>query len=634
MSPTSRAIFLSYASQDAEPARRICDALRAVGLEVWFDQSALRGGDAWDASIRRQIKECALFVPVISANTQAREEGYFRREWNLAVNRTLDMADDRTFLLPVVIDATLDANARVPERFREVQWTHLPGGDVPASFAEWVHRVLSKESAPALASASAMTLRTAAVGVPAEEAPSIAVLPFVNMSRDEDNEYFADGLAEELLNVLAKIRGLRVAARSSAFRFKGKPADAADIGRALNVASLLEGSVRKAGNRLRVAVRLVKVADGYQLWSETYDRMVDDIFAVQDDIARSVVKELRSTLLGDAGNAAAGHEAKAAVAAAVKGRSSHPEAYRNFLHGRHFIGRNTREETAKGIGYLNEALALQPSFALAWAELGRAYANEANWGWTPASEGYARARDAMIRALSLEPDLAEGHAGMAWIQMVYDWDWRGADASFRRALELAPGNALVLHQAGILAANAGRFEEGIALGRQAVEQDPLSATAYFYLGITYIVAGRYEEATAAVDKALELAPQSAAMRAWMAIAMHLMGRLTDALEQARQEPEEWGRLFALAICEHAAGRTAAADDALRQLLDKHAGDAAYQIAEVYAVRGEADAAFEWLERARVQHDGGAAWTKVDPLLRPLHTDVRWMDLLRKLRFID
>ncbi|HJU21469.1 MAG TPA: TIR domain-containing protein [Casimicrobiaceae bacterium] len=633
MSTPSKAVFLSYASQDGEAARRICDALRALHVEVWFDQSALRGGDAWDASIRRQIRECALFVPVISANTQAREEGYFRREWNLAVNRTLDMADGKAFLLPVVIDATIDVNARVPEKFRDVQWTHLPDGVSPNAFAEHVHRLLSGAPAPAR-SPRALPAAASRAAVREREPASVAVLPFVNMSRDEENEYFADGLAEELLNVLAKIRGLSVAARSSAFKFKGKAVDAADVGRALNVSALLEGSVRKAGNRLRIAVRLVKVSDGYQLWSETYDRTLDDIFAVQDDIAQSVVKELRATLLGESRHPATASEASAAVAAAVKGRSSHPEAHRHFLHARYFIDRNTREDTSRGIEYLKEALALESDFALAWAELGRAYANEANWGWAPAAEGYARARDAVLRAVALEPDLAEGHAGMAWIQMVHDWDWRAADASFRRALELAPGNALVLQQAGLLAANTGRFEEGIALGRRAVEQDPLSATAYFFLGLTFIMCARYGDAEVAMSKGLELAPQSAAMRAWLAIALHLQGRLTEAREQARREPEDWGRLFALGLVEHAAGRAAEADDALRQLIAKHCHDAAYQVAEVHAARGDTDAAFEWLERARTQHDAGVAWSQVDPLLRPLHEDTRWTDFLRKIRFVD
>ena len=313
MSASTKAIFLSYASQDAEAARRICDALRAAGLDVWFDQSALRGGDAWDASIRRQIKECALFVPVISANTQAREEGYFRLEWKLAVDRSHFIADDKAFLLPVVIDATLDVDARVPEKFREVQWTRLPAGETSAAFAEQVQRLLSGSAAPGQVAPPVAMWGAAPGKMPSSLEPwSIAVLPFVNRSHDEADEYFSDGLADELHNVLAKIPGLRVAARSSAFTFKGKGATVAEMGRALNVAAVLEGSVRKAGNRLRISVQLVNVADGYDLWSETYDRLLEDIFAVQDDIAQSVVKELRGTLLVEVVDATADKDVAAA----------------------------------------------------------------------------------------------------------------------------------------------------------------------------------------------------------------------------------------------------------------------------------------------------------------------------------
>ena len=636
MSVSTKPIFLSYASQDAEAARRICEALRAEGLEVWFDQSALRGGDAWDASIRRQIRECALFVPIISANTQARVEGYFRREWNLAAGRTLDMADDQAFLLPVVIDATIDVNARVPEKFREVQWTHLPGGEASGAFADRVQRLLSGGSPPPSPVVPKRvppesTPATAASGL---EPPSIAVLPFVNLSRDEENEYFADGLAEELLNVLAKIRGLRVAARSSAFTFKGKGVTVAEVARALNVATVLEGSVRKAGNRLRISVQLVKVVDGYQLWSETYDRTLDDIFAVQDDIAQSVVKELRTTLLGETADAKAGRDVTAEVTAAVKGRSTDPEAHRLFLQARHFIDRTTREDTTRGIGYLKQALALEPEFALAWAELGRAYAAEANWGWASATDGFGRAREMVERALALEPDLAEGYAGMAWVQMMLDRNWHGAEASYRRALELAPGNALVLHQAGLLAANLGRFEEAISLARRAVEQDPLSASSYFFFGLILWPANRAAEAEAAFRKALELAPQRAATRAWLSIVLLGQGRGDEALAEALREPEEWGRLFALAIIQHAAGRPTEADEALQQLAGKYANDAAYQLAEVHAARGTADFAFEWLDRAYAQRDAGVAWTKIDPLLRSLHTDPRWQVFLRKMRLAD
>jgi TolB-like protein/lipoprotein NlpI len=640
MVASTRAVFLSYASQDAEAASRICDALRTAGVDVWFDQSALRGGDAWDASIRRQIKECALFVPIISANTQAREEGYFRREWNLAANRMLDMADDRTFLLPVVIDAAIDASARVPERFRDVQWTLLPGGATPAAFAERVRRLLSGDAPPPIAPAApprAAPASAPAAGAPAREGPtreaaSIAVLPFVNLSRDEENEYFADGLAEEILNVLAKIRGLRVAARSSAFTFKGKGAGVADVARALNVATVLEGSVRKAGNRLRISVQLVKVEDGYQLWSESYDRTLEDIFAVQDDIAQSVVKELRTALLGETAGAKAGKEATAAVAAAVKGRSADPEAHRLFLQGRHFIDRNTREDNAKGIGYLKEALVLDSRFALAWAELGRAYSNEANWAWAAPPEGYGRAREAIARALALEPDLAEAHAGMAWIQAAHDWDWSAAERSFRRALELAPGNALVLHQAGLFEASMGRFDYGIELTRRAVEQDPLSAGAYFFLGIEFALAERFGEALAAFNKSLELGPQRAATRSWLAVTLLYLGRGDDALAEALREPEHWARNFALALIHHAAGREAQSDEALRELIKANENDAAYQIAEVQAGRGATDAAFEWLERAYAQKDAGIPWTRIDPFLRSLHDDPRWNIFLRKAGF--
>jgi TolB-like protein/class 3 adenylate cyclase/cytochrome c-type biogenesis protein CcmH/NrfG len=464
--------------------------------------------------------------------------------------------------------------------------------------------------------------------------PSIAVLPFVNLSRDEENEYFADGLAEELLNVLTKIRGLRVAARSSAFTFKGKGATVAEVGRALNVVTVLEGSVRKAGNRMRVSVQLVKVVDGYQLWSETYDRTLDDIFAVQDDIAQSVLKELHTTLLGETAGATAGREAAAAVAAAVKGRSTDPEAHRIFLQARYFIDRNTRDDTARGIDYLKEALALEPEFALAWGELGRAYASQANWGWSSAAEGFLRSREAITRALALEPDLAEAHAGMGWIQMSHDFDWHGAERSYRRALELAPGNALVLHQSGFLVGNMGRFDEGIALGRRAVEQDPLSAPAYFFLGLTCWTAQRPADAVAAMRKALDLAPKYAAAHVWLSMVLLQQGMIDEALQEALLEPEEWARLFGSAVIQHAAGRQAESDQALHELAEKCGDIAAYQVAQAHGARGEISPAFAWLERALAQRDPGIFWTKVDPLLRSLHTDPRWGVFLHKVGHVD
>ena len=459
-----------------------------------------------------------------------------------------------------------------------------------------------------------------------EETPSIAVLPFVNVSNDEENEYFADGVAEELLNVLSKIKGLRVASRTSAFSFKGMQVDIPTVAKKLNVGAILEGSVRKAGDRVRITAQLVNVATDSHLWSQTYDRTLEDIFAIQDDIAQSVVKELRTTLLGET----ADKEVIAAVAAAVKGRSTNPEAHRLFLQARHLIDRLTPEDTTKGIGYLKEALALEPEFALAWAELGRAYRAAAEWGWASPAEGFGRARKPVERALALEPELAEGHAGMGYLQMNYDWDWRGAEASFRRALELAPANALVLHHAGMLAECMGRFEEAIRLQRRAVEQNPLSEEAYFRLGCAFLVADRLAEAVAAMKMAVELAPHRSQTRGWLSIVLLLQGCSEEALAEALRESNPGFRLLALASIHHAAGRRAEADAALQELTEKYADTGAYQIAEAHGALGARDLAFEWLERSYAQRDPGTGWSMVDPLFRSLHADSRWDPFLRKM----
>src|SRR3989441_7866409 len=264
--------------------------------------------------------------------------------------------------------------------------------------------------------------------------PSIAVLPFVNMSDDAANEYFADGIAEELINVLSKIRGLRVASHTSAFSFKGGKVDIPTVAQQLNVATGLEGSVRKSGKRVRITVQLVQVATDSHLWSETYDRELEDIFAVQDDIAQSVVKELRSALLGEKRDASASAAVKAEVQAAAKGRGENARAYPLYLQGRFFADRLTQEDVKRGIGYFREALELDPGYALAWAGLARAHGNEAGYSWAPVDEGFGEARMAAERALALEPDLAEGHVALALIRNEYDWDWSGADVSMRRAL--------------------------------------------------------------------------------------------------------------------------------------------------------------------------------------------------------
>lgn len=466
----------------------------------------------------------------------------------------------------------------------------------------------------------------------AEPGNSIAVLPFVNMSAEAENEYFCDGLAEELLNVLSKIGGLRVAARTSAFSFKGKRTTIAEIGKTLNVATILEGSIRIAGKRIRIAVQLVKVADGYQLWSESYDRLMDDIFAVQDDIAQSVVEELRTRLLGEEHSPEVSKRVIFEVAAAVKGRAANPEAQRLMFWGRSFLDRLTREDTAKAVEYFQRALQLDPGYALCWAELGRAYSIEAGRAWIPVQEGFDQSREAAKRALSIEPDLAEGHAQLGRIQLTHDFDIAGAESSYQRALKLAPGSSAVLDGAGVLAYKLGHLEEAVELGRRVLVQDPLSAAFWHNLGLTCHAAGRLAESEEAFLRALKLVPQRFVSNALLALVKMDQGRADDALEQAMKEPYEMWRLWALAILYYVVGDHTRSDEALQTLTGKYADGNSYQIAEVHSMRGEADQAFEWLEKAFEERDPGVTHTMVNPRLRPLHSDPRWALFLSKIGF--
>lgn len=465
-----------------------------------------------------------------------------------------------------------------------------------------------------------------------ENAPSIAVLPFVNMSDDAANEYFADGIAEQLLDMLSKIHGLRVASRTSAFSFKGSKVDIPTVAQRLNVATILEGSVRKARKRVRITVQLVQVATDSHLWSETYDRELQDIFAVQDDIAQSVVKELRSALLGEKRDSSASASVKAEVHAAAKGRGENTDAYQLYLQGRFLVARRTREGTAKGIKYLRRATALAPQYALAWAALAHAQVTEAGLGWTPYGEGHGPAREAAERAVALEPNLAEGHAALGLVRMRFDWDWPGAEASLRRALELAPADADVVLAAAWVVGSLGRLEESIALCRQAIALDPLNVLGHRYLGFFSQFAGLLEQAEAALKEAFDLNPLGAFTFEHLGQVYLAQGRFAAALAAFKKESDEGLRLLGLSAAYHALGREAQSSATLERLsaLPVHA----FKMARGHAYRGDVDQAFEWLERAYAQHDAGLCNIKPQPLLRNLHGDPRWKRFLNKMGLAD
>ena len=465
-----------------------------------------------------------------------------------------------------------------------------------------------------------------------EKFVAVAVLHFTNPSQDPEEEYFTEGLTDELMQMLGKIRGIRVAARSSAFKFKGREATVAEIGEALRVTAVLEGSVRKHGDRVRISVQLVQVSDGYHLWAARYDRAWGDIFAVQDDIAGAVVKELRATLLGEALDSDASRRVNTEIAQAARGRATDPEAHRLYLLGRHFGRRLSPEDIGKGIEYLNQAIARHPDFALAWAELSGALSRGAGRGLLPHAEGFARAREAVGRALALEPDLGEAHTRLAAIQMFHDWHWSEAQASYARALAQSPGDVVALGGAGVLAMGRGDTEEAIALHRRAVEQDPLNATAYSNLGLTLQRAGQPAEAEKVLRRGVELDPRRILLRWFLSRAIADQGRGEEALAVAEQETDPGSRLFALGIIHTLMGHRPESDACLRELTEFYKEGYAFQIAELCGLRGDADAAFAWLEHAYEQRDAGLSDLMSSANLRSLYGDSRWHAFATKMGF--
>jgi TolB-like protein/Tfp pilus assembly protein PilF/predicted Ser/Thr protein kinase len=444
--------------------------------------------------------------------------------------------------------------------------------------------------------------------------PSIAVLPFVDMSPGKDQEYFADGLAEELLNALAKVPELRVTGRTSSFQFKGKNEDMRVIGQKLNVGTLLEGSVRKAGSQVRITVQLVKVADGFHLWSETYDRQLEDILAVQDDIARSVASALKVTLLG-------GKTGKPVPTA---------EAYNLVLQARHLLKNATEENRRKAQVLLEDVLERDPSYAGAWVDLAIVHMRGFEQAFTLAAkqEALRHWQAALERGLALDPDMADAHSLLARVHRLR-WDFAAADRSIKRALELAPGSADVLAAAAGFASTFGRFDEAIAYQRRANEIDPLSAIGIYNLGFRYLAAGRAAEAEETLKKFLELRPDRHGAHSLLGDAHLLQGRAEAALAEYEKEAEPDARLAGLAMAQYLRGDRAASEVALRELATKYS-DQAKVIAEVHAYRGEVDQAFAWLDRAYQNRDSDLVYLKPAPFLSRLHADPRWGALLKKV----
>jgi len=459
----------------------------------------------------------------------------------------------------------------------------------------------------------------APLAAPAANDNSIAVLPFVDMSQSKDQEYFSDGLSEELLNLLAQIPQLRVIARTSSFAFKGKEVGVAEISKTLNVANVLEGSVRKSGDTLRITAQLIRTADSSHLWSETYDRQLTEVFKVQDEIAAAVVAQLKVKLLP-------------AQQVTNPNRTASSQAHNQFLLGNQFYYRNSQEGYRLAMTAYQKAVALDPSYAAAYAGLAFAelYAGDYAASVEENAAAKQRAIAAADKSIALAPDLADGYAARGWLRSTVTWDWTGCQADFEKALALEPGNAVTQRRYGSVLQNLGRMTEAIAATRKAIELDPLSSAAWSNLSTMYFAdATQFRESREALDRALAINPESSFANFNLATLELLEGRAQEALRVSRRAGEVWSQT-GVAMAEHTLGHAKESQVALDELIAKYAQDSAYQIADVYAWRGEPDLSFEWLERSYVQHDGGLGGIKSDPLLKSLWTDARFAAMVKKL----
>jgi TolB-like protein/Tfp pilus assembly protein PilF len=467
---------------------------------------------------------------------------------------------------------------------------------------------------------------------------SVAVLAFANLSDDKGSEYFSDGVSEELLTVLQKIPGLHVAARTSACSFKGKNSTAQEIGQKLGVAHLVEGSVRKAGDVVRIAARLTQANTGEEQWSENYTRNLKDVFAVQTELAQTIVEQLKGQLTGGAANPEAKAAIQAQVQAAEKGGTQSVEAHEAYLQGRFFLNRHSEKETDQARAAFERAVQLDPKFALAWAGLAQAHVWDCNFGTEGGQKSFnahlAAAREAVERALSFEPDLPDALFPRAMIQTNFDYDWKGAAETLRKALALAPQEPALLMQAGNLAAARGEKTQWLEFVRRAVTLDPVNAQARAFLAGSLLGLGKQEEARAEYAREIELNPSAPNSHAGIGLTYLLEGKFEEAATAAQKDAADWARLFILSCARWAQKRIPESDVALAELIAKFGETAAYQIADVYGYRNDRDRAFEWLERARRQRDAGLPGLRPDTMLSNLHDDPRWDAFLRTMGLAD
>ncbi len=440
---------------------------------------------------------------------------------------------------------------------------------------------------------------------------SICVLPFLNMSGDTNNDFFSDGISEELLNLLSRIPQLRVISRTSAFSYKGKDVKLAQVAAELNVGYVLEGSVRKSGDLVRITTQLIDARTDTHLWSETFDRQIGDIFAIQEEIASTVAERLKLSLLGES----------------VRPRPTDPQAYALYLQARFLGQQGSADGYAQAIALLQQVLAADPEYPNAWEALAGNYVNQASKGLRRSDEGFRLARQAAERAIAIDPQHAAAYARLAMVALLKDGNLSLAAQHYQRALELAPANVRAIGDAASLLKSLGRINECVALDEFVVARDPVNAVGHFNLGGSYLFAGRYDDAIESFNTSLQLSPNRIGSHYQLGIARLLTGRPFEALESMQREPLPVLQLLGRVMAYHALGENAVADRLQTELIDEHAQEAAYNIAYVLAYRGDSDGAFRFLAQAVANGDPGLAEIVAEPLFKNLHFDPRWLPFL-------
>jgi TolB-like protein len=635
---TAARVFISYASHDAEIAQEVCEALEAAGSLCWMAPRDVKPGAQYADAIVRAINEAKAVVLVMSGS--AADSSHVGKEIERASSK-------RKPIIAFRIDAA-PLNHALEYFLSESQWIEVPKLGMPAALAR-LKEAVGQGSAPsqgaaadkhanrakkriavvaavviALGGAVALGLHFSASNhgddhLPAATAnsdKSIAVLPFVDMSEKKDQEYFSDGLSEELIDMLTKVPELRVPARTSSFYFKGKQVTIANIAKALAVAHVLEGSVRKSGNTLRITAQLIRVDSGYHVWSETYDRKLDDIFKIQDEIAEAVVAALRVHLL------------------TVQQRSAKNElhtenlaAYDLYLQGKQSYNQADVAGYQRAVTAFQAAIALDPGYAAAYADLALAqYWLSDQTGGIP---GYESALADAEKAVALAPGLAAGYSARGFVRAVYRLDFAGGQADLDKAVALNPGDAWVLHRSAILLGILGNLPKAIARDEQALALDPLSAEICMRLAFFLVADQQLARARPLYEKALAIAPHFILPQYHLGELELLEGQPERALATFRQLTGEEFSLIGQAKAEYSLGHRDVSQRLLEQLIAKKPTPT-FAIASVYAWRGEKDKAFQWAERAITEREVGITWLKIDFDFRGLREDPRYKALLKKM----